>query len=191
MSLTNRLFSEAFRDMQRAVSALDHPVLNTVGPLIGNRLGSQVFHPAADLVETPKAYELHADLPGFDKNNIKIEMPDSRTLILSGSVNEQHESSDATAAAEGGEESTTTDDASTDEKSGKEVATTSKDNQVAKQHQGGHYWVNERVSGAFSRSFRFPSPVNTENITASFKDGTLKVLVPKSAEEQPKKISID
>lgn len=186
MSLTNRLFSEAFRDMQRAVSALDHPVLNTVGPLIGNRVGSQFFqYPAADLVETPKGYEVHADLPGFDKNNIKIEMPDSRTLILSGSVNEQHESKPDDDVSEKDATKEKADDTT------KEVATKNQENQVAEHEQKPHYWVNERVSGAFSRSFRFPSPVNTDNITATFKDGTLKVLVPKSAEEQPKKISID
>lgn len=187
MSLTNRLFSEAFRDMQRAVSALEHPVMNTVAPLLGNRAGNNLLrYPAADLVETPKGYELHAELPGFDKNNIKIEMPDSQTLILSGSVNEQHEVSSDDSVPEPTNNSTNTSESS---KEDNQVTTKSQDNQVG-QHKP-HYWVNERISGAFSRSFRFPTPVNTEDIKASFKDGILKVLVPKSAEEQSKQINIE
>ncbi|KAI9243856.1 HSP20-like chaperone [Helicostylum pulchrum] len=165
MSLSTRLFSEAFRDMQRAMSALEHPALNSVAPLIGNRTGGALRYPAADLVETPNAYELHADLPGFDKNNIKIELPDSQTLILSES-------------------------AITESNNENQVATNKGDSNQVGEHRP-HFWVKERVSGAFSRSFRFPTPVNSENIKASFKDGTLKVLVPKSSEEQPKQISIE
>ncbi|KAI8057422.1 HSP20-like chaperone [Thamnidium elegans] len=172
MSLSTRIFSEAFRDMQRAMSALEHPALNSVAPLIGNRVGGALRYPAADLKETPNAYELHADLPGFDKNNIKIEMPDSQTLILSGSTTENK---DATEKKESNNES--------------QVTTKDNSNQVGEYRP--HFWLKERVSSAFSRSFRFPSPVNPENIKASFKDGTLKVLVPKSSEEQPKQISIE
>lgn len=193
MSLSNRLFSEAFRDIQRAVSALEHPVLNTVAPLIGNRTGNSLLHyyPAADLVETPKGYELHADLPGFDKNNIKIELPDDRTLILSGSMDEQHEScSDDNLKKETTDRSKTVADDTKEYGSEKnQVATKSQNTQVGQYKP--HYWVNERVSGAFSRSFRYPSPVNTQDITASFKDGILKVVLPKSAEDQSKKINID
>ncbi|GAA5805302.1 hypothetical protein HPULCUR_010817 [Helicostylum pulchrum] len=189
MSLSTRLFSEAFRDMQRAMSALEHPALNSVAPLIGNRTGGALRYPAADLVETPNAYELHADLPGFDKNNIKIELPDSQTLILSGSVNESR--SLEPPQQQTAEESTKKkESAITESNNENQVATNKGDSNQVGEHRP-HFWVKERVSGAFSRSFRFPTPVNSENIKASFKDGTLKVLVPKSSEEQPKQISIE
>ncbi|KAG2229030.1 hypothetical protein INT48_009586 [Thamnidium elegans] len=189
MSLSTRIFSEAFRDMQRAMSALEHPALNSVAPLIGNRVGGALRYPAADLKETPNAYELHADLPGFDKNNIKIEMPDSQTLILSGSVNESH--SVEPPQQQTAEETTENKDATEKKESNNESQVTTKDNSNQVGEYRPHFWLKERVSSAFSRSFRFPSPVNPENIKASFKDGTLKVLVPKSSEEQPKQISIE
>ncbi|GAA5807689.1 hypothetical protein MFLAVUS_001063 [Mucor flavus] len=195
MSLSTRLFSEAFRDMQRAVSALEHPALNSVAPLIGNRIAGALRYPAADLVETPNAYELHADLPGFDKNNIKIEMPDSQTLILSGSVNESRsveppqQQTNGETATENKEATEKKESATAESNNENQVANKDDSNQVG-EHRS-HFWVKERVSGAFSRSFRFPTPVNSENIKASFKDGTLKVLVPKSSEEQPKQISIE
>lgn len=192
MSLSTRLFSEAFRDMQRAMSALEHPALNSVAPLIGNRIGGALRYPAADLVETPDGYEVHADLPGFDKSNIKIEMPDSQTLILSGSVNESRsvEPPQQQQTDEENKEATEKKESATAESNNEnQVANRDNSNQVG-EHRS-HFWVKERVSGAFSRSFRFPTPVNSENIKASFKDGTLKVLVPKSFEEQSKQINIE
>lgn len=186
MSLSTRLFSEAFRDMQRAMSAFEHPALNSVGPLLGTSLGETIRYPAADLVETKDGYELHADLPGYDKNNIKIELPDSQTLILSGSVNETRTS--------GNEEPQQEEEKKDDKKnqsSSTEVAKKDNNNQVGQHNPPSHFWVKERVSGAFSRTFRFPTPVKSDNIKASFKDGTLKVVVPKATEEQPKQISID
>ena len=49
----------------------------------------------------------------------------------------------------------------------------------------------ERVHGKFYRSFDFPTMVNAENISASFKDGVLTVTVPKAEEVKPKNIEIN
>ncbi len=49
----------------------------------------------------------------------------------------------------------------------------------------------ERVSGKFYRSFTFPTQVDAEKISASYKDGVLVVTVPKSEEVKPRQISIN
>ena len=48
----------------------------------------------------------------------------------------------------------------------------------------------ERSYGSFSRSFTLPSVVNTERIEANYKDGVLRVMLPKREEAKPKQISI-
>ncbi len=48
----------------------------------------------------------------------------------------------------------------------------------------------ERRYGSFSRSFSFPSQVESEKITASHENGLLTVTLPKSEEIKPKKIEI-
>lgn len=49
----------------------------------------------------------------------------------------------------------------------------------------------ERAYGTFSRSFSLPNTVNTEGIQATYKDGVLKVELPKRAESKPKQVKIN
>jgi HSP20 family protein len=49
----------------------------------------------------------------------------------------------------------------------------------------------ERAYGSFARTFTLPSVVNTEKIQAEFKDGLLKVTLPKREEAKPKQIAIN
>lgn len=48
----------------------------------------------------------------------------------------------------------------------------------------------ERYQGSFSRSVVLPNAVNENETTAEFKDGVLKVVIPKSEEAKPRKITI-
>jgi HSP20 family protein len=48
----------------------------------------------------------------------------------------------------------------------------------------------ERAYGSFSRSFTLPSVVDTQSIKAEFKDGILRVTMPKREEAKPKQIQI-
>lgn len=52
------------------------------------------------------------------------------------------------------------------------------------------YYCSERTYGSFARSFTLPDGVNPDQIQAELKDGILSLRVPKSAEAQPKRISI-
>jgi len=49
----------------------------------------------------------------------------------------------------------------------------------------------ERAYGSFTRSFTLPNVVDTESIKADFKDGMLKLVLPKKEEAKPKQISIN
>ena len=61
------------------------------------------------------------------------------------------------------------------------------DNEVQKES----YHRVERAYGSFSRSFTLPNVVDTEKIKADFKDGMLKLVLPKKEEAKPKQISIN
>jgi len=52
------------------------------------------------------------------------------------------------------------------------------------------FYRRERVSGTFQRAFTLPALINAENIKADFKDGVLKIDIPKPEEEKPKQVTI-
>jgi HSP20 family protein len=49
----------------------------------------------------------------------------------------------------------------------------------------------ERAYGSFTRSFTLPNVVDTEKIKAEYKDGLLRMTLPKKDEAKPKQISIN
>ena len=54
-----------------------------------------------------------------------------------------------------------------------------------------NYHRIEREYGTFSRAFSLPTAVNEDKITAEYKDGILKVVLPKKEEVKPKPIKIE
>jgi HSP20 family protein len=54
-----------------------------------------------------------------------------------------------------------------------------------------NYHRVERAYGTFTRSFTLPNVVNTEQIKADFKDGMLRLTLPKREEAKPKQIAIN
>jgi HSP20 family protein len=54
-----------------------------------------------------------------------------------------------------------------------------------------NYHRVERSYGSFTRSFTLPNVVDTEKIKADYKDGMLKLVLPKKEEAKPKQITIN
>jgi HSP20 family protein len=59
-----------------------------------------------------------------------------------------------------------------------------------KEEKEANYHLVERSYGAFSRSIRLPSEVQSDKINASYKNGVLKITLPKSEEAKKKEIKI-
>lgn len=199
MSLKHRLISDAFRDFQRALAVFDQPLYNTARLINNNRVPllngttNVLKYPATDMVETQESYELISELPGYDKKDIKIELADdNRTLVLSGSTNETKTSTPPTTSTNTNEEQYSTTDNEAKSQQDQMVEKKEKDSQVAKSDEN-QWWVQERVIGSFTRSFALPTPIDAESIKASFDNGVLKVVVPKTKEtkEQSKRIDIE
>lgn len=54
-----------------------------------------------------------------------------------------------------------------------------------------NFYRMERCFGTFERAFTLPSAVDPAKITANFKDGILRIEIPKPEEKRPKQISIN
>lgn len=53
-----------------------------------------------------------------------------------------------------------------------------------------HFHRVERYSGSFSRSVVLPASINEDETAAEFRDGVLKIIVPKTEDAKPRKIKI-
>ena len=95
-----------------------------------------------DIKEKHDHYELEVDLPGYEKENIKIELSDGYLTVHAKMNKEVH-----------------------DEKDRK-------------------YVHKERYVGECSRSFYVGDNIKEEDIKASFKNGTLKLTLPKEKQEK-------
>ena len=103
--------------------------------------------PAVDMHESDEAFTLTAELPGFSKNDVQVEIKGNR-LTLKG---ERKRETDV---------------------------------------QETQYHRVERVYGAFERSIRLPAVVDADKAKAIFKDGVLKLMLPKAEEAKPTPISV-
>jgi HSP20 family protein len=56
--------------------------------------------------------------------------------------------------------------------------------------EGVNYHIRERVGGTYERSLRFPVPLNSEAIEASYEHGILKLWLPKAESVKPRRIEV-
>jgi len=104
------------------------------------------YVPAMDVSETDTEYRIRLEVPGMEKDDIKIEY-ENNVLTLSGE---------------------------------KKTSVEKKDEKVYRM---------ERRYGAFTRSLRFKD-IDSDKITASYKNGVLEITAPKTEVSKPKRIDI-
>jgi HSP20 family protein len=116
--------------------------------------------PAAEVHETPEAYEVVLELPGVDKDAIDVKATD-RSLVISAErrIHRQLVAQPAAEAVEPGAEGT------------QPVAVAEKPKSPL---------ISEFRYGTWSRSFRFPQPIEREGLEARYQGGLLTVRAPKA-----------
>ena len=72
-----------------------------------------------------------------------------------------------------------------------DVLTIKGEKKEEKEEKGKDYVLSERRWGSFQRSFRVPTSIDEEKIEATFSNGVLTILLPKSAEAQKAEKTID
>jgi HSP20 family protein len=70
------------------------------------------------------------------------------------------------------------------------VLTLKGERRFAKETKDDNYHRIDRAYGAFSRAFSIPATVDEEKIGADYKDGVLKIVLPKKEQIKPKQIRI-
>ena len=146
MTLVRWYRAPGVRTMQNEMNRLVNEFFR--GGMRDNRAWKQsVWTPAVDICEGDQAFTLTAELPGFSKDDVQVELKDNR-LTLKG---ERKRESNV---------------------------------------QEKQYRRVERVYGAFERSIKLPAMVDADKAKATFKDGVLKLTLPKVEEAKPKPISI-
>jgi HSP20 family protein len=62
---------------------------------------------------------------------------------------------------------------------------------IEKEEKEENYRRVERQYGSFTRTFTLPTTVDTENVSANYDKGVLKISLPKRAEAKPKQIKVN
>lgn len=106
-----------------------------------------VWSPLTDISEDDEQYLLHLDLPGVNKEDVKIKYNNGQISI-----------------------------------SGERFVEEENDNKT--------YHHVERAFGKYYRSFNLPEKILEDKIDAEFKDGMLKIIIPKAEEAKPKQIEV-
>jgi HSP20 family protein len=70
------------------------------------------------------------------------------------------------------------------------VLTVRGERRFVKETKDDNYHRIERSYGTFSRSFSIPATVEEEKIRADYRDGVLKIVLPKKEQAKPKQIRI-
>ncbi|CAO3645771.1 unnamed protein product [Mucor hiemalis] len=179
MSFYHPFFTNAFHDMNRAMASFERPnaLFNPSFPIHAFGFqSSNMFssYPNCNLVEKADLFELSAELPGYEKHNISIEMRDVQTMIIRGRQEAR---------------SPLPSDGYNADKFNEDRMDITEETQFFAFNF--RHWSNERVSRSFSRSFDFPRPVKIDEIKASFKNGILTVIVPKMKQYCSRQINID
>lgn len=160
---------ELFNDLDRFQREMSGLFESTAG-----RATARGGYPALNVGLSPEAVEVYAFAPGLDPATIAVDL-ERGVLSLSGeratSLAATSESAAATAgAAEGG---TAAPAAPSAKAAGKTVV-----------HQ------RERFAGKFRRVVSLPDDIDPEQVSASYKDGVLRVSVKRRPAPQPRRIDI-
>lgn len=152
-----------FQDMDKHLDPyprFSHSIHGNRGPHLG-----QAFLPIFDVRELQDCFELHSELPGVKKENMKIEFKGSKSLEVSGFVENSYQ-----LPPNQRDDGDTRNDAT-----GKDTKTT--------EHDSVKYWVAERNIGEFYRAFTFPQRVQQNGTTATLESGVLTIRIPKVADD--------
>ncbi len=118
------------------------------------------FVPKVDVKETKNAYVLDMDLPGLSEKDVEIDLKDNILTIAS-------------------KDETPTEN----EKEHKSEETS----EVEEDWQ---WLIHERRATKFERRFSLPQDIDSETISAVFKNGVLTVTIPRKAQANARRINI-
>ncbi|OGG43978.1 MAG: hypothetical protein A3F84_13085 [Candidatus Handelsmanbacteria bacterium RIFCSPLOWO2_12_FULL_64_10] len=142
---TQGLFPQIW-DIQNEINKVFNGMIAPFSSEEGELRGA--WTPSVDISETENELVVSADLPGLNKEDIKVNVQNN-VLTFSGERKQETKS------------------------------------------EGSNYHRLERSYGFFSRSFTLPATVKADGIKAAYKDGVLRLTLPKVEEARPRQIAVD
>lgn len=133
---------------------------------------------AVDVEDRGDAYVVTADLPGFDREEVRVELS-GETLTIGAEHDEATEQRSGTGTGEKSDERETDegqDEREADE--GRGVRGTEKERDESGVEEG-RYLRRERRRRSVSRSVRLPDAVDADATDATYRNGVLTVIFPK------------
>ncbi|KAL9650046.1 hypothetical protein ABK040_003164 [Willaertia magna] len=91
--MSNQLIKRFFggHPLRRMFSEFDKDLMNLM-PMASSQSVGSFFSPPVDVKETDKEFIIQADVPGFNKDNIKCEIDEDRKMLkLSGEMKKEIE----------------------------------------------------------------------------------------------------
>lgn len=143
-----------------------------------------------DIQETDTSYDIVADLPGVSKDNVNISV-DGSVLTVSAERSSSHSS---TSRATSGEPTSSEEGSISKDKEDKKQGMEGEDGTTTPkedENRGPSFLFYERSFGKTSRSIKLPRHADLESITARCHDGELHITVPKLAEQQPRRVTVE
>jgi HSP20 family protein len=168
--MSRQLFARAlFNDLDRFQREMSGLFESTAG-----RATSRVGYPALNVGLSPESVEVYAFAPGLDPASIGVDL-DRGVLSLSG---------ERASSLSAGTESATATPAAAAAAEGEPVAPSAQAADKTVIHQ------RERFAGKFRRVVTLPDDIDPEQVSASYKDGVLRVSVKRRPAPQPRRIAI-
>ncbi len=134
-------------------------------------------NPSTNIIESENLYYILVELPGLDKKNVKISVHEGILELIGEKAIEEKDKKD---------------EKKDKDKEKKEKKDEKKDKDKKKEKHKkikGNYLRREIRTTNFFRRFHLPEDINTEEIDASFKNGILRLEIPKkSASTSEKKV---
>ena len=153
----------------------------------GNDFKLVDFAPKINLSEDEKHYYIHADLPGLNKDHVKMELNDDRILTISGEREYTYNNNEST---ENGKEEEKAKEDKMETEQAEQTETTQKENINETKKDNKKYSIKECSYGSFSRSFSIPEDADLENIQAKMENGVLEVVFNKIEPPKPQNRTI-
>ena len=137
--------------------------------------------PVTNIIENESEFSLFVELPGLDKKHVNISLQEGILEILGDkSIKDKEEKEEKKDKEEKKEKKEKEEKKEKDEKKDKHKE--KKDKKKDKELKG-DYLRREFRSASFYRSFHLPEEISLEGIDASFKNGILRLILPKKTSE--------
>jgi HSP20 family molecular chaperone IbpA len=174
VTVNDSIFSDLFDDPFFAGwrGSRTNGAANTDGTALMPMAGSELMN--TDVKDNGDSYDVDIDMPGFDKDNIKIQL-DNGYLTVSAHREENHTEGDVN-TAQGTQ--------AADAQGSSDSNGTNGSNGSDSSNGGGKWLRRERYVGSCSRSFYVGSDVKESDIHAKYQNGTLCLQVPKNTAPQ-------